>query len=98
MVEGNFKVGLKRGTFWITRYFSWFGYHYKYGEISTKLQDKRGDFCGFIVSMPNLQKSIPSSILYGTVMSEILSIERSTSSSVSFYEKSSALITRIKGI
>ena len=50
----------------------------------------------FIVSMPKFHSNIPSSIFYETVMFKILRIARSFSSVVSFYEKTSAHVTRIK--
>ena len=42
--------------------------------------------------MPKFHSNIPSSVFYGTVMSEILRIARSSSSVVIIYEKASALI------
>ena len=47
----------------------------------------------FIVRMPNFQSNILSSVFYGTVIAEILGIARSSSSVISFYEITSALIT-----
>ena len=41
------------------------------GKIITKLYDKRDDFSFFIVRMPNFASDIPSSIFYGSVLSEI---------------------------
>ena len=48
-------------------------------------------FLFFILCMPNLHSSIPSSVSYGTVMSEMLRIARS-SHVITSYEKNSALI------
>lgn len=61
----------------------------KYQLISMR---KREHFF-FIVHMPNLHSNISSSIFYGTVISEILHITRSSSSVLRFYDKSSSLIT-----
>ena len=50
-------------------------------------------FIFFIVCMPNFHSNIPSSVFYGTMMPEILRIARSSCSFISFYEKTSALVT-----
>ena len=65
------------------------------GKVITKLFDKRDDFTFFIVRMPNFHSNIPSSIFYGTVMSEVLRIARSCSSITSFNEKCVCLINRM---
>ena len=43
-----------------------------------KLYDKRDSFNFFIVRMPQMTSNIPSTILYGSVMSEFLRIARCT--------------------
>ena len=50
----------------------------------------------FTIRMPNLHSNIPSSAFCGTVMSETFRIVRLSSSSSSFYEKISALITHME--
>ena len=66
------------------------------GKISSKIYDKREDFSFFIVRMPNIHSNIPSSIFYGTVLSEILRIARATSSFLNFSKKTAALLTRME--
>ena len=62
------------------------------GKISSKLYDKDDKD----VRMPNIHSNIPSSIFYGTVMSEVLRIARITSSYVNFTNKINALLTRME--
>lgn len=66
------------------------------GKISTKQNDICDDCSFFIVVMSKFHNNILTSICYGTVVSEIISIARSSLSVVSIYEKSNALITRIE--
>ena len=60
ILEKNFKnqvkkltqgTGLKVEGFWLSHFFSWFGYHY--GKISSKFYKKRDDFSLFIVHKSN---------------------------------------------
>ena len=48
------------------------------GEFVYKLYDKRDEFPIFVVCMPDRSSNIPSYIFYGTIMSEIVKIARST--------------------
>ena len=48
------------------------------GEFVYKLYDKRDEFPFFVVRMPDRSSNIPSYIFYGTIMSEIIRIARST--------------------
>ena len=59
---------------------------------------KNGDdfFFYCLHGMPSFHSNTTSSVFYGTVMSEILHIARSSSSAISCYEKTSVLITRIE--
>ena len=67
------------------------------GKISNKLyDDKRDDLPFCIVRMPKFHSNIQSFVFYGTVMSEILRISRSSSSVIGFNEKTSALIKRME--
>ena len=64
-------------------------------KISTKLHNKRDDFSIFISLRRNFHRSIHHLLFYWLMMSEISCIAKSSSSSASFCEKSSALITRM---
>ena len=66
------------------------------GKIISKLYDKRDDFSFFIVRMPNLHSNIPSSVFYGTVMSEVLRIARASSLFSDFSEKTLSLMMRME--
>ena len=48
------------------------------GEFIYKLFDKRDGFSFLVVRMPDRSSNIPSYIFYGTIMSEIVRIARST--------------------
>merc|ERR1711895_59463 len=48
------------------------------GEFKYKLFDKRDEFPFEVVRMPDRSSNIPSYIFYGTIMSEIIRIARST--------------------
>ena len=48
------------------------------GVFVYKLYDKRDEFPFFVVRMPDRSSNIPSYIFYGTIMSEIIRIARST--------------------
>ena len=63
------------------------------GKISTMLYDKHGIFSVFIASLSNFHSDIPSFIFYGTLMSEILCILRSSSYVTSSYKKTYVLVT-----
>ena len=63
---------------------------------STKVYDKRDDFFLFFCLHAKLSWQHHIICFYGSMMSMILHIGRSSSSVISFYEKTSALITRMK--
>ena len=65
------------------------------GIFLYKLFDKRDNFPFFIVRMPDLNGNIPSHIFYGSVMSEILRIARSTLLYADFLPVASSLLTRM---
>ena len=62
--------------------------------MKTKLYEKRDDFPFFIVRMSNFHNNIPSSIFYGTMVSGIFRIEKSSSSLAIFYEKKQCIINK----
>ena len=65
------------------------------GKIVSKLYDKRDDFSFFIVRMPNFDSNIPSSIFYGSVLSEILRIARASCYFEDFFVKVKTLFQRM---
>ena len=66
------------------------------GMITSTLYDKRDDFSFFIVRMPNFDSNIPSTIFYGTVLSELLRIARASSFFEDFFTKINALFQRME--
>ena len=65
------------------------------GKCVYKLFDKRDAFPFFIVRMPHLSSNIPSFIFYGSFMSEILRIARSTLLYLDFLPRVSTLYKRM---
>ena len=65
------------------------------GVFVYKLYDKRDDFPFFVVRMPDRSSNIPSYIFYGTIMSEIIRIARSTLLLDDLIPKMSALFKRM---
>jgi len=60
-----------------------------------KLFDKRDTFPFFIVRMPDLSGNIPGHIFYGSIMSEILRIARSTLHYNDFIPRTADLFKRM---
>ena len=65
------------------------------GKFIYKLFDKRDNFNFFIVRMPNLTSNIPSTVFYGSILSEFLRIARSTLLFEDFYPKANSLYLRM---
>ena len=65
------------------------------GIFVYKLFDKRDAFPFFIVRMPQLDSNIPSSIFYGSILSEFLRIARCTLKFGDFVIKASELFKRM---
>ena len=67
----------------------------KDGIFIYKLFDKRDAFPFFIVRIPNKGSNIPSTTLYGAIMSEFLRIARNTLLYADFLPKAKDLYTRM---
>ena len=65
------------------------------GKFVYKLFDKRDNFNFHIVRMPHLSSNIPSTIFYGSVLSEFLRIARSTLLFEDFLPKANSLYKRM---
>ena len=65
------------------------------GIFVYKLFDKRDAFLFFIVRMPNVSGNIPFHIFYGSIMSEILRIARSTLHYGDFIPRTTNLFERV---
>ena len=65
------------------------------GKFIYKLFDKRDKFPFFIVRMPQLSSNIPSTIFYGSVMSEFLRIARCTLRVEDFIPRAAELYHRM---
>ena len=65
------------------------------GRFIYKLFDKRDNFYFFIVRMPHFDSNIPSSIFYGSILSEFLRIARNTLLLEEFVPKSKDLFLRM---
>ena len=65
------------------------------GKFQYKLFDKRDNFNFFIVRMPNLTSNIPTSVFYGSILSEFLRIARSTLLFKDFCPKANELYRRM---
>ena len=64
-------------------------------EFVYKLFDKRDNFNFYIVRMPHLSSNIPSTIFYGSILSEFLRIARSTLLFEDFLPKAYSLYERM---
>ena len=60
-----------------------------------KLYDKRDAFNFFIVRMPDLSSNIPSTVFYGSIISEFLRIARCTLLYIDFIPKARDLYKRM---
>lgn len=65
------------------------------GIFVYKLYDKRDAFPFFIVRMPDLTGNIPSSMFYGSILSEFLRIARTTLYIDEFSHRASELVSRM---
>ena len=65
------------------------------GIFVYKLYDKRDAFPFFIVRMPDLTGNIPSSMFYGSILSEFLRIARTTLYINEFSHRASELVSRM---
>ena len=67
----------------------------KYGDLSTKIYDKRDDFNFAIVNFPFLSSNIPASPTYGVYMSQLIRYSRACSKYQDFLARCSLLTAKL---